>query len=175
MASKFSKESFKADKLLLINLYKKAGYKDSDLPILIRAVKHGHLAMESIFETAVSRIGKLKRVDLPGMDHDDGSDCKKVTAVNQGTKENPVHGAWFSVKNKKGVIRAIVVEPKTKIVYYFKFPPDYYLNKNENCKKKCIRIPFALDGSIPNLDRSNAHSARKIWSYQVPFFKSLCE
>jgi hypothetical protein len=172
MASKFSKAAFKADELLLLHLYKKAGYKDSDLKTLLRAVRNGNLAMEAMFETAVARVGQIKRVDLPGMDHEDGSDCKKVTVVNQGTIENPSLGAGFSVENKYGVIRAIVVEPLTKTIYYFKFPPKYYLNRKT--KKKNIRISFSNEGGPPNLNRRNAKTAREIWSYQVKSFKELC-
>jgi hypothetical protein len=170
MASKFSKAAFKADELLLMRLYKKAGYKDSDLPTLIRAVRNGNLAMEAMFETAVARVGQMKRVDIPGMDHEDGSDCKKITAVRQGG----AYGAWFSVKNKKGMIRAIVVEPKTEKIYYFKFPPKFYIKKTSHRKKKSIAINFSADGSLSNLEDPRATYQREVWSHQVKSFKELC-
>lgn len=172
MASKYSKDVFKADEILLRHIYKKAGYKDSDLPTLLRAVRRGDLAMETVFENAVSIVGKIKRVDVDGMDHEDGSDSKKVTVVNQGTVKNPNLGAGFSVKNKKGVIRAIVVEPSTKQIYYFKFPPKWHLNRKN--KRKNIRINFSNDGGPPDLERSNSNTAREIWSFRVKTFKELC-
>lgn len=172
MASKFSKDLFKSDEILLRHIYKKAGYKESDLPTLLRAVRQGDLAMESVFENAVARVGKIKRVELFGMDHEDGSDCKKVTVVNQGTVKKPYRGAGFSVKNKKGVIRAIVVEPITEEIFYFKFPPEWYLNRN--LKKENIRINFSNTGGPPDLNRSNSFGSREIWSFRVKTFKELC-
>lgn len=172
MASKYSKAVFEADEILLNHIYKKAGYKDSDLPTLLRAVRQGDLAMEIVFENAVSLVGKIKRVNIDGMDHEDGSDSKKVTVVNQGSIEKPSLGAGFSVENKKGVIRAIVVEPSTKQIYYFKFPPEWYLNRQT--KRKNIRINFSNDGGPPDLKRSNSNTAREIWSFRVKTFKELC-
>ena len=96
MASKYSLDAFKADEILLNHIYSHAGYTKKDVPTLLKAVRRGDLAMESLVENAISRVGKIKRVDIPGMDFEDGSDSKKVTVVNQGTKQKPNRGAGFS-------------------------------------------------------------------------------
>lgn len=173
MASKFNLEAFKADEILLEKIYKFAGYKESDLPTLKRAVKRGDLAMESMVENAISRVGKIKRVDLQGMDFEDGSDSKKVTVVNQGTKIKPVRGAGFSSKNKKGTLRVVVVEPMTNEVFYFKIPPEFYIGQKQRRRELGLRIYFSNNGGKPNFT-NKATESKKVWSYQVKSFKELC-
>ena len=63
MASKYSKDQFKADEILLEKIYRFAGYKKDHLPGLIKAVRQGDLAMESMVENAISRIGKIERTN----------------------------------------------------------------------------------------------------------------
>ena len=96
MTSKYSQEQFIADEILLEKIYKFAGYEKEHLPVLKKAVKQGDIAMESMVENAISRVGKLERTNQTGMDFTDGSDAKKVTVVNQGTKNKPIRGAGFS-------------------------------------------------------------------------------
>lgn len=173
MASKYNPQAFKADNILLEKIYKFAGYKSSDLPTLKRAVLRGDLAMESMVENAISRVGKIKRVDLPGMDFEDGSDSKKVTVVNQGTKAKVNRGAGFSSKNKKGLLRVVVVEPMTNEVFYFKIPPEFYVGQHQKRREVGLRINFSQTGGKPSF-KNYAHASKKIWSYQVNSFKELC-
>lgn len=173
MASKYSKALFKADAILLDHIYSHAGYSKSDLIVLRKAVKRGDLAMESLVENAVSKVGKLKRVDTFGMDHSDGSDTKKVTVVNQGTKANPYRGAGFSTKNKKGVLRVVVVDPLIKEVYYFRIPPSFYVGVKQKRRETALRIRFHKDGGRPFF-KGETLTDKDIWFYEVKSFKKLC-
>lgn len=171
MASKYNTEQFKSDAILLRKIYRFAGYTKKDLTTLLKAVKRGDLAMESVVENAIARVGKLKRIDITGMDFDDGSDAKKVTVCNQGTVKLPYRGAQFSTKNKKGILRVVVVEPITEEVFYFKIPPSFYIGVEQKRREFAIRINFSNTGGIPDLDRIKTDS---VWDYQVKSFKELC-
>lgn len=173
MASKYSLEQYKADEILLERIYSFAGYKKSHLPALRYAVRQGDLAMESVVENAIARVGKLERIDLPGMDFNDGSDAKKSTVVNQGTYKRLVRGAGFSTKNKKGTLRVVVVDPMVSEVFYFKIPSEFYLNQKQKRRETALRILFDKDGGVPkNLNRHS--TGKEIWSYRVKTFKELC-
>lgn len=172
MAAKYSVDTFKADEILLNHIYSHAGYSKHDLPVLLKAVRRGDLAMESFVENAISRVGKIKRVDITGMDFEDGSDSKKVTVVNQGTKLMPNRGAGFSTKNKKGVLRVVVVEPMTSEVFYFRIPPEFYVGKDQKRRETALRIRFSKHGGKPQLHRST--TTAEIWGYEVKTFKKLC-
>jgi hypothetical protein len=174
MASKYSQEQFVADKILLEKIYKFAGYKKEHLPALIKAVKQGDLAMESMVENAISRVGKLERTDQTGMDFTDGSDAKKVTVVNQGTKKSPIRGAGFSSKNKKGVLRVVVVDPLVEKVFYFRIPPEFYLGQEQKRRELGLRILFSRDGGKPNF-KLRSTTAQEMWSFEVKNFKELCK
>lgn len=172
MASKFSAATFRADEILLEKIYRFAGYTKDHLPTLKRAVKQGDLAMESVVENAIARVGKFKRVDKQGMDFDDGSDAKKVTVVNQGTIKNPNRGAGFSTKNKKGVLRVVVVDPVTKEVYYFRIPPEFYIGVDQKRRETALRINFSNDGGPPK--RLKTYQYVSAWDFNVKSFRKLC-
>lgn len=174
MASKYSKEQFIADKILLEKIYKFAGYKKEHLPALTKAVKQGDLAMESMVENAISRIGKLERTNQTGMDFTDGSDAKKVTVVNQGTIKSPLRGAGFSSKNKKGILRVVVVDPLVEEVFYFKIPPEFYLGQEQKRREVGLRILFSKEGGKPDF-KLRSPTAQQMWSFQVRTFKDLCK
>ena len=174
MASKYSKEQFIADKILLEKIYKFAGYKKEHLPALTKAVKQGDLAMESMVENAIARIGKLERTNQTGMDFTDGSDAKKVTVVNQGTIKSPLRGAGFSSKNKKGILRVVVVDPLVEEVFYFKIPPEFYLGQEQKRREVGLRILFSKEGGKPDF-KLRSPTARQMWSFQVRTFKDLCK
>lgn len=172
MASRYNKDVFKSDEILLNHIYSHAGYTRKDIPTLLKAVRRGDLAMESLVENAIARVGKLKRVDITGMDFNDGSDSKKVTVANQGTKEKINRGAGFSTKNKKGVLRVVVVEPMTEEIFYFRIPPEFYIGKNQKRRETALRINFSNTGGKPT--KLSGKTSQEIWSYEVSTFKKLC-
>jgi len=173
MASRYSKEAFKADEILLNKIYNHAGYNKKDIPTLLKAVRRGDLAMESLVENAISKVGKLERVNIQGMDFIDGSDAKKVTVVNQGTIDKPIRGAGFSTKNKKGILRVVVVEPMTEEVFYFRIPPEFYIGREQKRREIALRIPFSKFGGIPQ-HKPSSTTSKEIWDFQVKTFKKLC-
>ena len=174
MASKYSKHQFKADEILLEKIYRFAGYRKEHLSGLKRAVRQGDLAMESMVENAISRIGKLERTNAHGMDFVDGSDAKKVTVANQGTITKPNLGAGFSTKNKKGVLRVVVVDPLIKEVFYFKIPPSFYVGVKQKRREIALRIQFDNRGGKPKRFTKGGTS-EELWSFQVKSFKELCK
>jgi hypothetical protein len=174
MASKYSTEQFIADEILLEKIYRFAGYKKEHLSALKRAVRQGDLAMESMVENAISRIGKLERTNKQGMDFVDGSDAKKVTVVNQGTIKVPNRGAGFSTRNKKGILRVVVVDSMIGEVFYFKVPPEFYVNVTQRRRETALRIRFSKNGGKPAKFTPNGTS-EEMWSFQVKSFKELCK
>jgi hypothetical protein len=172
MASKYSLDVFASDLILLNKIYRFAGYTKRDLPILQKATTRGDLAMESLVENAISRTGKIQRVNIPGMDFDDGSDAKKVTVVNQGTIAKPKRGAGFSTKNKKGLLRVVVVDPMVNEVFYFKIPPEFYVGQKQKRREVALRIPFSKFGGKPQFT-PNATTSVDIWNFEVSSFKEL--
>lgn len=175
MASKYSTEQFKADEILLKEIYQYAGYKKHHLSALRKAVKQGDLALESMVENAISLTGNLERVDKVGMDFADGSDAKKVTVVNQGTKKDPNRGAGFSTKNKRGMLRVVVIEPMTKEVFYFKIPPEFYVGQEQTRRETGLRIRFSKNGGKPVKFSKNAKTSKALWDCCVPTFEDLCK
>lgn len=174
MASRYSEELFKSDEILLNAIYTFAGYNKNHLPALRKAVLQGDLAMESVVENAIARIGKIDRVNVKGMDFSDGSDAKKVTVANQGTIADPRRGAGFSTKNKKGILRVVVVDPMVSEVFYFKIPPEFYIGLDQARREVALRIPFSKDGGIPKRFPVHASTSKALWSFRVNTFKDLC-
>lgn len=174
MASKYSQEQFKADEILLEKIYHFAGYKKEHLPILKKAVRQGDIAMESMVENAISRVGKLERTNQTGMDFTDGSDAKKVTVVNQGTIKDPNRGAGFSSKNKKGVLRVVVVDPMVNEVFYFRIPPEFYIGVEQKRRETALRIRFSKNGGMPERFNKNGGVTKEMWSFRVSTFAALC-
>ena len=168
MTSKYSQEQFIADEILLEKIYKFAGYEKEHLPVLKKAVKQGDIAMESMVENAISRVGKLERTNQTGMDFTDGSDAKKVTVVNQGTKNKPIRGAGFS-----RILRVVVVDPVVNEVFYFKIPPEFYLGQEQKRREIGLRILFSKTGGKPDFNLRSP-TTKEIWSFQVKSFKDLC-
>ena len=173
MASHYSEDQYLADEILLKKIYLYAGYLEEHLPSLIVAVRQGDLAMESMVENAISKVGKLRRVNMIGMDFEDGSDAKKTTVVNQGTVKKPSRGAGFSTKNKKGVLRVVAIDSMVNEVFYFKIPPSFYLNTIQKRREIALRIYFDKNGGKPNMS-PNKTTTKEIWSFQVNTFEELC-
>lgn len=174
MASKYSEKQYQADEILLNKIYLYAGYKQEHLEGLRIAVRQGDLAMESMVENAIARVGNLTRVNLVGMDFNDGSDAKKVTVVNQGTIKHPNRGAGFSTKNKKGILRVVAVDSLVNEVFYFKIPPEFYVNVKQKRRQIALRIYFDKKGGKPDLSKIRKTTTRELWSFQVDNFQELC-
>ena len=173
MASKYSEEQYKADAVLLQKIYRFAGYSKAHLAALERAVMQGDLAMESVVENAIARVGKLTRTNATGMDFTDGSDAKKVTVVNQATKRNPNRGAGFSTKNKRGVLRVVVVDPLDGEIYYFRIPPEFYVGAPQKRREQGLRISFSKEGGKPKNIRAGS-VVEQLWNFRVKSFSGLC-
>lgn len=171
MATKFNPDVYKSDEIILNTIYPYAGYTKKDLPTLLKAVRQGDLAVESILENAIAKCGNLIRCDHDGMDFTDGSDAKKAKVSNQGTIAKRDLAADIITKNKTGILRCLVVDPITETIHFFKVPPEFYNNGPKSWKTK-IRIQFNNDGGKP--DVKSGSIGEQIWSYEVFSFEELC-
>ena len=172
MASIFNQHLFKADSILLEFIYNFAGYKKENLPTLRKAVKRGDLAMETLVENAVALTGKHKRVDKQGQDLSDGSEVKKSTVRNSPPNKKTANrfAEIGNMKNKTGLLRVVVVEPKEEEVYLFKIPHKVYSKMIS--KRGNIRINFSIHGGKPKTFMPGSKQPI-IWQYQVKNFKEL--
>ena len=168
MASRFSISVFMADKILLDFIYPYAGYSDQDLPTLHKAVSQGDLAIESILENAISRVGGHRRTDENGEDFEDGSDAKKTIAMDQSGGRSWDKNTRISTKNKTGLLRIVVIDPDIKELFFFKIPYSIYKGQ------KMIRIPFNYLGGKPERFNRNNFVGRSYWECQVNTFEELC-
>ena len=170
MASIYSEENYQCDEILLRAIYLYAGYSKRDLTTLLRAVRQGDLAIETVLENAIAKTGNLERCNDKGMDFTDGSDAKKAKVGNQGTTELPCMAADISSKNKNGILRCMVVDPATRAIHYFKIPPKYY--KATKARRNKIRINFNNSGGKPKCKPGSV--SEEVWSYEVETFEELC-
>lgn len=170
MASIYSEENYRCDEILLRTIYQYAGYTKRDLTTLLKAVRQGDLAMETVLENAIAKTGNLQRCNDKGMDFTDGSDAKKAKVGNQGTLVSPNWAADISSKNKNGILRCMVIDPVTSSVHYFKIPPKYY--KATKARRNKIRINFNNNGGKPQCKIGSV--MQEVWSYEVSTFEELC-
>lgn len=184
MASKNTLNVAEGDVLMIRLLGEELGYSENKIQFLCDEALDGVIAVESLLEKAISRIGGIARSNKDGEDFIDGSDAKKATATvkdaNTGTRAASISG----VKNKKGLLRVAISEPLKNEVYFFKIPQEEYKNKEQ------LTIMFHRNGGPPDavrraslsssvwskpLKEDNTFSTRVWTKYQVATFKELCE
>lgn len=144
---------------------KKKHLKNSLLPL----VNDGVLAIETLFERALSIQGRLRRNSVHGEDFEDGSDAKKCIAHVSKTGRRLANGKRSTTldyrakvgrfNNKRGTLRVLVHEPVHNTFHFFKIPRSAYRNL------KSINIPF---------NRTNGNLGDSKWNrYTVNSFKEL--
>jgi hypothetical protein len=169
MASIYSEENYRCDEILLRTIYQYAGYSKRDLTTLLKAVRQGDLAIETVLENALACAGNLERCSTKGMDFTDGSDAKKAKVANQGTATHVHMAADISTKNKNGILRCMVVDPATESVHYFKVTPSFY--KANKSRQNKFRINFNNNGGKPSCKPGSV--SEEVWSYEVKTFEEL--
>lgn len=172
MASKYNPDGYKGDLLIVEHLYTYAGYDEQDLPTLRKAVAQGDLAVESIVENAISKVGNIARVNTKGMDFADGSDAKKVVVCNNGTIAKPNRSADVSTKNKTGILRVVVADALSNELFFFKIPPDFYVGRGR--RSLGLRINFDNSGGHPVLRKVEGPTFDLWFVYRVKTFEALC-
>jgi hypothetical protein len=102
---------------------------------LYRELVHtGEIQIETLLENALCSAsnGMYTRVALDRCDHSDGSEAKK--AVSQFRNNNVDRGLWMNscritnLKNKTGLIRAVILSKQTGKFHFFAIPHCAYKN-----------------------------------------------
>ena len=169
MASTLTDNGIKGDILIIKELCKNLKFSKQKTNFYIDAAKHGVIAVESLLEQAIAKVGRLERCNKDGQDFKDGSDAKK--AIFSPNLEVTIK----NLKNKKGLLRIMIANPspwagifREEKLYYFKVPHSAYADKQS------INIRF----NSSNYKYKNNQITRtwKIWNkYRVYSFKELCE
>jgi hypothetical protein len=183
MASKNTPNTVDGDIILIRELAKHLKYTETETKFMTRLAKKGIIAVESLLEEAISKVGKLERSHVNGQDFTDGSDAKKsVVTCNDAITEQRA-STISNIKNKNGTLRIMISDPCTKEIFYFKVPNEELKNK------KCIKIFFHKNGGMPmkiqqktiirdiTKDTSlylKSFNERAWLKYRVNTFKELC-
>lgn len=127
----------------------------------------GNVTAGFLLEKAIARTGNLTRYNSKGMDFTDGSDAKSSsvrTCANGRIYSAPITG----LKNKQGLLRAMVYERKMKKFYYFLIPYSAYEYISD---KSNIEIYFNHNG----MPRRNTvtRTCENIWAYEVADFNGI--
>lgn len=130
-------------------------------------VKDGVIQIEALFELSVSKIGKLKRQSIEGMDFDDKSDAKK-TSVRTCRYGSAYAAPISQVHTKKGSLRVMCYERKNDKFYYFVIPKFAFKHITATSN---IEIPFELDGTPRRIPRRAVNT--NWWKYEVDSFKEM--
>jgi len=136
-------------------------------------VRTGALQMSNILEQTVSMVSeevsdvKLKNVDFPGMDFDDGSDLKTFSlnygpnGTTKGRQNYGLTGNISGMKNKKGAIRAICWNSLTEKVEYYFIPADKVCTLGTH--RNSIRISASAKTGV----------VKKLQPYRLSSFEEL--
>jgi hypothetical protein len=178
MASKVTDNVVAGDILIIEELAKHLKYSQEERKFMIRLAKKGVIAVESLLEEAISKVGKIERYIEDGEDFKDKSDAKKAIVGINDIKTGTRIATIGNVSGKKGKLRIMIAEPLTQKLYYFIVP-------NEEVKgKHNIKVPFSKTGGITDkmllkMNQKNYvmsdNFSERIWlKYRVNSFKELC-
>lgn len=135
--------------------------------VMRHLLKDGVIHIETLFEKAVSRVGKLNRNSVHGEDFIDGTDAKKSTVRWMGygnTYSAPIH----RVHTKNGALRVMVYERLQDKFYYFVIPHHAFQHITDGSN---IEIPFELDGTPRRVPKRKV--IQNWWEYEVKSFKKM--
>ena len=168
VASKITDNTVLGDKLLIPVLGKYLGFSEEKINMCIELAESGCIAVESLLELTISKVGNLQQSIIDGQDFIDGSDAKKCVVTTISLDDGSIGATITNVKNKNGILRVVVSEPTTNKIYYFKIP-------NEELKERHnIKIRFSNFGGMPRKLRQDTLSW-KLWNkYRVDTFEELC-
>jgi len=168
MASKNTENTVAGDTLIIEMLSKYMNWDKSNKKLMLEMASHGVIAVETLLELAISKVGNLQRSNEDGEDFVDGSDAKKATVYNQDT--NRV--AWIGNIKKNGVLRTVVADPEINEIFYFKIPQS--ITECYNNKRDMMTIPFSFNGGKPERMQF-AKTPWIIWNEcRVNNFEELC-
>ena len=184
VASKNTQNVADGDVLIINELSEYLKYTDVQTKFLVDLAKKGIIAVETLLEEAISKVGKIKRSNKDGEDFVDGSDAKKAVVTLKDANTGERAASIGNVGNKKGILRVLVSEPMTEQLFFFKIPNREIKGKNS------IKISFSREGGMQDkirrtlilnstLDKKTkikpkSFSERAWLMYRVHSFKELC-
>jgi hypothetical protein len=174
MASKVTDNVVAGDILIIKELSKHLKYSQEERKFMIRLAKKGAIAVETLLEEAISKIGKIERCIQDGQDFKDKSDAKK------GIVHFHSHGANYSTVNrecnignviaKNGKLRIMIADNLTDELFYFVVPKPAYKGR------KNLNIIFNMRGGAPESFKGNKSFNYAMWNkYRVNSFKEMCQ
>jgi hypothetical protein len=172
MASTLTDNGIKGDILIIKELCKNLKFSKQKTNLYIDAAKHGVIAVESLLEQAIAKVGQLERCNKDGRDFKDGSDAKK--AIVGPNLEVTIK----NLKNKKGILRIMIANPQpagypdNEQLYYFRVPYSLYAGKGG------LKIRFNIFSGCDDTKYRNGEVTMtwQLWNkYRVYSFKELCE
>jgi len=172
MASKNTPNVVKGDIMIISELAKHLKYSASERKFLIRLAKKGVVAVESMLEEAIAKVGKIERSHADGEDFINGDDAKKAIVNSRFHGPLRGHSREASIANlsrKRGNLLVMIAEPENNELFYFKIPPHEYKNK------KAITFQFSKNGGMNTkfMKGTNSQSWRIWHQYRVMSFKEL--
>lgn len=135
--------------------------------VMQHLLRDGVIHIETLFEKAVSKVGKLDRNSVHGEDFIDGTDAKKST-VRWSSKRTSYTAPIHRVHTKNGALRVMVYERQQDKFYYFIIPHHAFQHVPANSN---IEIPFELDGTPRRVPKRTV--IQNWWEYEVKSFKKM--
>ena len=177
MASKVTDNVVAGDSLIIKELSKHLKYSQEERKFMIRLAKKGAIAVETLLEEAISKIGKIERCIQDGQDFKDKSDAKKSTVGLNSAFHQSRAATIGNVSGKNGKLRIMIAEPLTGQLFYFVVPNKELKGKHN------IKIPFHKNGGMPErilnlsvMNNSKESFTDMVWlCYRVNSFKEMCQ
>ena len=173
MASTNTPNIVKGDIMIIDELTKHLKYNVEERKFLKRMAKKGIVAVETMLEEAISKVGKVKRSNKQGEDFVNGADAKK--AIVNFRSHGPIRShsreaAVCNLKNKRGKLQVMIAEPESGELFYFIIPYREYKDQNS------IVIQFNKNGGENTNFNGTKSQSWRIWNqYRVKTFRELAK
>lgn len=171
MASKNTPNVVAGDIMIIKELSKHLKYSPQERKFLIRLARKGIVAVETMLEEAISKVGKVKRSNKDGEDFECGGDAKKaiVNRRQHGPVRSHSREAGISnLKKKRGNLLVMIAEPMTNELFYFVIPYHEYKNQS------AILFQFNKNGGENTHFNGKKSQSWRIWNqYRAYSFKDF--
>lgn len=169
MASKNTQNTANGDVIIIKELAQHLNWSKEKTEIFIEESKDGVIAVETLLEKAISKVGIINRSNKDGEDFSDGTDAKKGVVTNNDTATGSKAVCISNIHNKNGDLRVMIGDPISEKNYYFIIPHHEIVGKNS------IKIFFDhYFGGQPRKIQWNSFSGRCWTDYRVNTFIELC-
>lgn len=169
MASKNTQNTANGDVIIIKELAKHLDWPEQKTNDFLEEALDGVVAVETLLEKAIAKVGQLNRSIKDGEDFSDGTDAKKGVVTNNDSATGSKAVLIGNIHNKNGDLRVMIGDPISENNYYFIIP------HHEIVGKKKIKIFFdSYRGGQPRSLHWNSFSGRCWTNYRVNTFSELC-